>query len=315
MAVVSDYTAIISGYNWNSMTGAESAPVFITYAFLENNEVPSLADYQPYTNDGYTAFDATQRTSFKQALAEFEAVAGIKFVEVDDPSYASISVMNTSGSDWGGWASYGYSSDSYSSNGRLVIDGTGTYASGTGWFEVILHEIGHSMGLKHPFDGDPTLTSSLDNDNYTLMSYTSNGTNDTSLATLDIDALQAMYGPMSGINGLWSWSWSDITEQFLLAGAGTNDKLIGIDAPSTINGLGGNDSIWGRDANDTLNGGDGDDVLYGGTEVMMRPCNLPIDLKPQPQVIFRGATWGAFNQLAKRKKPYFVQHWPSIHII
>ncbi|WP_394691611.1 reprolysin-like metallopeptidase [Hoeflea sp.] len=265
MAVVSDYTALISGYDWNNMSGADGAPVFITYAFMENSEVPSLAEYQPYTNSGYFAFNATQRASFQQALAQFESIAGVMFVEVDNPDNASIRVMNTSGSQWGGWANYGISTDSYNTDGWLVIDGTGSYAPGTSQFETILHEIGHAMGLKHPFDDDPTLISSLDNDNYTLMSYTSNGIRDVALAPLDVDALQVTYGQASNVNSAWNWSWSDATNLFSLTGAATDDRLIAADVASVINGLGGNDTLWGRDGNDTLNGGNGDDVLYGGT--------------------------------------------------
>jgi len=265
MAVTTDYTALISGYSWNGMTGAAGAPVFVTYAFVENSEVPSLADYEPYPNDGYFAFGAAQRTSFRQAIAQFETVAGVRFIEVDDPEKASIDVMNTSGSQWAGWANYGASSDSYTSDGWLVIDGTGTYAPGTSRYEVILHEIGHAMGLKHPFDGDPTLASHLDNENYTLMSYTSNGIYDTSLATFDVQALQYLYGASSSINSAWTWNWSDVTGVFSLSGSSADDQLIAVDAQSTINGMGGNDTIWGRDGDDTLNGGDGNDVLYGGT--------------------------------------------------
>ena len=264
MAVVTNYTALISGYSWNGMTGAEGAPVFVTYAFLENSEVPSRADYEPYANDGYFAFSSTQRASFRQALAEFETVAGVRFVEVDDPENASISVMNTSGSEWSGWANYGSSSDNHSSNGRLVIDGSGSYAPGTGEFETILHEIGHAMGLKHPFDGDPTLASHLDNDNYTLMSYTGNGVNDQSLAPFDVSALRAIYGLESVISSSWIWSWSDVTGIFSLTAGNGNDRLIAVDAGSQINGMDGNDTLWGRDGDDILNGGDGDDLLYGG---------------------------------------------------
>ncbi|WP_422370990.1 reprolysin-like metallopeptidase [Hoeflea sp.] len=264
MAVVSDYTALISGYDWNNMSGANGAPVFITYAFMENSEVPTLEDYEPYDNAGYFAFDATQRSSFQQALSVFEATAGIRFIEVDNPDNASIRVMNTSGSPYGGWANYGISADSYNTEGWLVIDGTGSYAPGTSQFETILHEIGHAMGLKHPFDDDPTLISSLDNDNYTLMSYTSNGIRDVTLAPLDIDALQVTYGSASNVNTVWNWSWSDATNVFSLNGAATDDRLIAVDVSSVVNGLGGNDTLWGRDADDTLNGGDGDDVLYGG---------------------------------------------------
>src|SRR5690606_18332270 len=39
-------------------------------------------------------------------------------------------------------------------------------------FLALLHEIGHALGLTHPFDGDDRLPSSVDNRLYTVMSYT-----------------------------------------------------------------------------------------------------------------------------------------------
>ena len=242
------------------------APVFVTYSFLETDELPTLAEYQPYTNNGYTSFNAQQRASFMLAAAEFEKVSGIKFIEVDDPANASIGIFNTSGSAWGGWANYGDATDWYSSNGYLIIDNASTtYAPGTVAFEILLHELGHSVGLKHPFDGDPTLVSSMDNDDYTLMSYTGNGINDTDLSSLDVDALNYLYGDSSAINGSWTWSWSDATSSFSLTGVGGNDTLIAVDADSTIFGLAGDDILFGRDGDDKLYGGAGNDILGGGS--------------------------------------------------
>jgi len=265
MAVVSDFTALISGNSWNGMTDP-GAPVFVTYSFMENSEVPSLADYQPFTNDGYTAFNAQQRTNFILATQEFEQVSGIKFIEVDDPANASIKVMNTSGSAWGGWAGGAAATDWYSSNIYLIIDNASTtYAPGTYGFETILHELGHATGLKHPFDGDPTLISSMDNENNTLMSYTSNAINDTALAPLDVNALSYLYGDNSAINSSWSWSWSDASSSFSLTGAAGNDTLIAVDAASAIYGLAGDDVLFGRDGDDKLYGGAGNDILGGGS--------------------------------------------------
>ncbi len=263
MPIVNDYTALLSGYSWNGMT-KPGAPVFVSYAFLKNSEVPSLADYEPYANDGYSAFTSAQKASFRKAVKKLEKISGIRFVEVDDPDDASIDVMNTSGSAWGGWANYGIGETNYTTDGYLVIDGSGNYAPGTNMFETILHELGHTAGLKHPFDGKKNLPANLDNDDYTLMSYTSNGVPDKEMAPLDKDALQYLYGKKGAVKDSWNWSWSNAKSEFKLTGSNKKDVLIGLDTKSVIKGKGGNDTIIGRDLNDKIFGDGGDDVIDGG---------------------------------------------------
>jgi serralysin len=73
-------------------------------------------------------------------------------------------------------------------------DSLASTSPGAEGFEVLLHEIGHALGLKHPFEDGVTLPASLDNENNTLMSYTSNGVNDTRYAPLDVATLNWLYG-------------------------------------------------------------------------------------------------------------------------
>jgi serralysin len=268
MPVLSDFHALLSGAKWNGMTGANKAPVFVTYSFLASGEFPTPAEYHTFANSGYFAFTAAQRAAFRAVTAKFEAISGIKFIEVDKPQSASIKIMNTDGSSYAGWASYMYSTNDVSEGGRYVIDGstrTATYQSGSPEFETMLHELGHSMGLKHPFEGPNTLLHRFDNSAYTLMSYTANGPVGTQPAPFDVQALKSLYGPASGIKPSWHWGWSDRTDTFTLRGSSSNDRLIGVDARSVISGNAGNDGIWGRDGNDLLSGGTGKDLVSGSS--------------------------------------------------
>lgn len=58
---------------------------------------------------------------------------------------------------------------------------------------LALHEIGHAIGLKHPFDEPLTLASNLDNTSQTVMSYQGPYTVN-QLGPLDIAAAQYLYG-------------------------------------------------------------------------------------------------------------------------
>ncbi len=81
-----------------------------------------------------------------------------------------------------------YSSPHFLSNGLTNYD-----------YEVLLHELGHAMGLKHPFEGDRnnTLTLSINEDKtiFTAMSYNDDpSTFDGKFRPLDLMALTKLYG-------------------------------------------------------------------------------------------------------------------------
>ena len=127
----------------------------ITYSFAGPDSVwedgygPELADWRPLT--------AEQQAAVRAALARWERLAPIEFVEVaDDQDGSGVmrfartgeaptaqaylpSAAEQGGDVWLGYASFGDDAD---------------LSPGTYGFATLIHEIGHALGLKHPHDTD-----------------------------------------------------------------------------------------------------------------------------------------------------------------
>jgi serralysin len=115
----------------------------------------------------------------------------------------------------------------------------------TGW-QTYLHELGHALGLKHPFDGSPLLYSGLDTNQYTVMSYDPHPDQagepemvaqwPATLMMFDIQAMQSLYGAnMTTRTGDDTYFGPGPSQQFALEDGG---KLI-----MTIWDAGGVDEI------------------------------------------------------------------------
>ncbi len=167
---------------------------------------------------------------------------------------------NASGSAWGGWAKTAYSTDYDTGSGELVIDQSGSYDEGSSGFLTILHELGHAMGLEHPWEGDITLDSALDDQWHTVMTYNSSSPYTDRLGTLDVAAMQAQYGAAAAVAG---WAVTMLAGVLSVTGSLGRDNILGVAGSNRLNGGAGADSVHGRQADDTLHGGAGDDQLWG----------------------------------------------------
>jgi Ca2+-binding RTX toxin-like protein len=138
---------------------------------------------------------------------------------------------------------------------------------------VLLHEIGHVLGLKHPFHKMPhnkkLLGSEFDNVKHTVMSYTGGDADmaPIGLGGLDIEAIRALYGnPSQDGRQVAKWSWSKTKETLSQIGKSKADIIYGVNAKDVIKGVSGNDKIYGFAGDDSLHGGVGNDVLSGGED-------------------------------------------------
>ena len=220
-----------SGNSFQQLVG-DSKTIYFNFpetmpGYIANNKL----------SDGYTKFNDSQKTAARQALTEIGKSIGITFVEntISDAGN-TISFANNNQANSAGYAFY----PDYFSTSRDVFmnqksSGMLSMLDGTYSVYALIHEIGHSLGLKHPFDeldadgkvGDaPYLQGTEDASNWTVMSYVSNANQyHLKLQDLDIAALQYIYGPSTTARtGADTYTISETSTNFIWDGGGT-DKI------------------------------------------------------------------------------------------
>ncbi|MBL8536981.1 MAG: M10 family metallopeptidase C-terminal domain-containing protein [Hyphomonadaceae bacterium] len=203
-----------TGASWASSFGASTV---VTYSY--RSTAPAT---MPDDTAGFSRFSAAQIAATEAALAAWAAVANITFVRVNDgdgySNNAAIVFGNySSGAD--GAAAFAYlpssgATASSSAQGDVWINVTLSYNAnpvmGDYGPQVLLHEIGHALGLSHPADynagtGNPAYGTDAiyyqDTRMFTTMSYfgsINTGGNLSGYASLpqlhDIAAIQRLYG-------------------------------------------------------------------------------------------------------------------------
>ncbi|MBD0271708.1 MAG: matrixin family metalloprotease, partial [Acetobacteraceae bacterium] len=260
-----------TGRSWNG--AAIGTPVLVPYSFATRD-----SNYWTYLGaawrDGFDptrseAFDVAQRASVLGALELWEQACGVTFIEVPDAPdrwFGGIRFQLET-------LSTGVLGETLSwraslSDGAQITLQRKLYADdplqpGNKAFQVLLHEIGHAIGLKHPFEGSPVLPTLHDNSVNTVMSYTDIG-NYSQLGRFDVAAAQYLYGTQAAEDAL-AVRWS--------RGPGGTLVSTGNDDANTITGLGirdivraggGNDAIRTGGGNDDILPGDGSDTVWGG---------------------------------------------------
>lgn len=269
-----------SNPGWNGAIGRGGV---VNFSFAQSPEAGTPAN-------GFSPLSAGQMASARLALGAWAGASGLTFVEVPDHAGgAGIDIRfmrENMSSAYAGTGEYPpggtirLSSALYGSGADSMVPGSYGYL-------VLLHEIGHTLGLKHPFDvtygNAKVLPTALDKLSNTVMSYDRSSPNPAGLQPFDLATISYIYGSQSQ-EPAWATSarydagtdsvvmtgdasaetiWGTGRRSLVLAGGG-NDTLLGGNGDERLFGQDGSDSINGGSGNDLLDGGNGNDVLVGG---------------------------------------------------
>lgn len=199
---------------WDSYQNSGELPNTISFSFFDTKLL--LLDEADYSNEvelwnnGFFTITEAQKEDIRGALGELEEIINVKFVEVTEIN-DQVGTIRFGISKNDDFYAFAYQPGEYWPTNGDIWFGRDFYADdfdrGTYEFGTLLHELGHAMGLSHPFEGGAqTMTEALDYTNYTIMSYTEPDwafigdgatrkyTIGESYMVYDIQALQHMYG-------------------------------------------------------------------------------------------------------------------------
>ncbi len=220
------------------------------------------------TGYSYWALDKQYYDDCRTVFSMLTDITGIVFEETSDINKSNIHFHASAGgtengTNWDGLTSF----FSLSQTGILLTKGHSPKIA----FCMIAHEIGHALGLTHPFLDythsykESFADNAFNSTYYTVMSYNIVRAYSSIYGPRDILALQYLYGT-DGLNGKEGIIYPSLFS-YLSGNTPTegNNFLAGTKGADVIKGLGGNDRLYGGAGNDTLYGGKGEDLLYGDT--------------------------------------------------
>lgn len=292
-----DYTgtradALASGYSWaNARNG-----LTLTYKFHPGYQSYWSQDSSSaYNSSGMTVFSASQKQAVQDILGMISSFTRITFSEVGGSTNPQIGFVNAFAASTT-LAGSAYYPTGWQGGGDIFINknfwgAAGSYAQGSQNYFVLMHEIGHALGLRHSFEG---LSGEYATEKYSVMAYDMSSWGNVTASSYmlyDIAALQDLYGTNMDYNSgdttyvltpgkamtIWdgggtdtldSSSYQGNTTLNLNAGSfssvGLTENLAiayGVTIENAATGS-GNDIVYGNQGNNRIMLGSGNDTVY-----------------------------------------------------
>lgn len=250
-------------FRWNT-AATLGTPIVVTYSFPT-----SQPSYDSGSRPGFQGFSVEHQSHIRTALDTWAASSGIAFVEVPESVGGNIQfamqdmsgLVNSVGRQLSGygffpnWQSDGSGNRSIKEldiggdifmNAAYYAHDAAAIAPGIRGYSILLHEIGHALGFKHPFEGTPTIDPSKDSGEFTIMSY--NRPHSTvSLGSIDVQASQFFYG-----NSDLNFTYDGSKVRLDITGTASSEHIIGTNINDVVRASAGNDRVDFGLGTDTL---------------------------------------------------------------
>ncbi|MEM1313314.1 MAG: hypothetical protein AAGI51_02090 [Pseudomonadota bacterium] len=276
----------------NELQNVEQANLVLTWKVGAG-----VPDWAPPTEDADGYYDPApwEVRQMRHAADIVEATTGVRMIETDSET-ADLSIHIFDNGGVLGWA---HARLNPVANRAIAVQRVNDDLTGRAWFEILLHEIGHILGIKHPFEA-PMVPERYDDNRHTLMTYNMVAESNGKFRPLDIEALSRLYGrsfdhrarlgedgsvqvlgdggddrmkmtgvhlatagPIHALHGRGGDDRLDVVDgAWSVKGGGGADRIVFSAREGDISGGGGDDRIELRLGDAEVEGGAGDDRLF-----------------------------------------------------